>query len=254
MKHRARKRFGQNFLVDRGALLRIANCVRGEPKVLEIGPGKGALTRTLREQGNEVRAVELDRDLAEHIRLTLPTVDLVEGDALKLALDEMAPGEDWVVCANLPYNVGTAILLRLLPEQPRFSRLVLMFQKEVARRITAQPGSKAYGSLSVMCQAYSAARIVLELPPTAFDPAPKVDSAVVELRLRPPALDGLEPAYFEKVVRAGFSLRRKRLENALAREFGKEAARAATAEAQVAGARAEVLDLPQWVALAKALA
>jgi 16S rRNA (adenine1518-N6/adenine1519-N6)-dimethyltransferase len=253
MKHRARKRFGQNFLVDKGALLRIAAMSRGADKVLEIGPGLGALTRAMREQGTEVRAVELDRDLAEHIRMTLPTVDLVEGDALKLSLEEMAPGEGWVVCANLPYNVGTQILLRMLPEHPRFSRLVLMFQKEVAKRITAVPGTKAYGSLSVLVRAHAKARIVLELPPTAFDPAPKVESAVVELILHPPKLDGVPTPHFEKVVRAGFSLRRKTLENALSRTFSKDRARAATAVANVAGKRAEQLDLARWVALAKAL-
>ena len=254
-QHKARKRFGQNFLVDRAALLRIAALVRDADKVLEIGPGLGALTRALREAGiDTVRAVELDRDLADHIRLTLPSVDLVQGDALKLDLDQLAPGQGWVCCANLPYNVGTAILLRLLPERPRFSRLVLMFQKEVAQRITAAPGSRSYGSLSVMCQAWSVPRLVLELPPEAFDPRPKVESAVVELRLREtPELGGVSPQHFERVLRAGFSMRRKRLENALTSAFPKAAGQAATAQAQVVGLRAEALSLEQWGRLAAAL-
>lgn len=254
-KHTARKRFGQNFLVDRAALLRIATMVRDADRVLEIGPGLGSLTRALREVGiDTLRAVEVDRDLCEHIRMTLPSVDLIEGDAMKLSMDELAPGEGWVCCANLPYNVGTAILLRLLPEQPRFSRLVLMFQKEVAQRITAEPGSRSYGSLSVMCQAWSTPRLVLQLPPTAFQPQPKVESAVVELRLRKtPELGGVSPQHFERVVRAGFSMRRKRLENALTSAFPKEQGRAATAQAEVTGLRAEALSLEQWGRLAAAL-
>ena len=255
MRHRARKRFGQNFLVDKTALIHIAGVVGGVEKLLEIGPGKGALTRRMRQAGVEyIRAVELDRDLAEHIRLTLPTVDLVEGDALKLPMDELAPGEGWVCCANLPYNVGTPILLRLLPEHPRFLRLVLMFQKEVALRITAQAGSRSYGSLSVMCQAYSRCRVVLELPPAAFDPRPQVDSAVVEFRLREtPQLGGVPARHFEKVVRAGFSMRRKILENALTSAFDRAEVRVALAGTVGSRRRAEQLTLAEWGTLAAAL-
>jgi 16S rRNA (adenine1518-N6/adenine1519-N6)-dimethyltransferase len=256
LEQRARKRFGQNFLCDERAVAHIADLSGAAPgvKVLEIGPGLGALTRVLSARRCELTAVELDRDLAEYIRGTLPSVNVIQGDALKVDLDELAPGTGWHCAANLPYNVGTRILLRLLPEQPRFSRLVLMFQKEVAKRITAEPRTKAYGSLSLMAQAFSRPRLAFTLPPGAFHPAPKIHSAVVAFDLRKdPLTGGASPKAFERAVRAGFSQRRKRLANALSNQYTKELALDVLASTVGEMRRAEELSLEEWGTLANAL-
>ncbi|MCP4804351.1 MAG: ribosomal RNA small subunit methyltransferase A [Proteobacteria bacterium] len=255
LEQQARKRFGQNFLVNPHAVKRIVRLSKAGPgqKVLEIGPGLGALTRELLATGCDLRAVELDRDLAAHLREELPEVTLVQGDAMKVTLDEMAPGDGWSVCANLPYNVSTRILRRLIVE-PRFERLVLMFQKEVADRLSARPQTKAYGSLSVVIQAYAHPRVAIKLGPKDFHPKPKIDSAVVLFERRPvPLLNGCELAHFEKVVRGGFSHRRKTLVNALAGLWSKDVARQALESTVGLGRRAEELDVTSWGKLAAAL-
>jgi 16S rRNA (adenine1518-N6/adenine1519-N6)-dimethyltransferase len=256
LEQRARRRFGQNFLVRPEVPLRIAALAGVGPgeRVLEIGPGLGALTRALADTGARVRAVELDRDLASYLQATMPDLDLVLGDAMKVDLEEVAPGEGWRVCANLPYNVATPLLHRLLDKEPPFARLVLMFQKEVAARLAAPHGSRTYGSLSVRVQARAEARLAMTLPPGAFHPRPKVDSAVVVLtphrepRFGPAGREG-----FDRAVKAGFSQRRKTLENALKATYGRDLARAACEETVGAGRRAETLNLEQWQALAARL-
>lgn len=253
LEQQARKRFGQNFLVKESAVRRIVKLSGAAEgvKVLEIGPGLGALSRALMETGAQVRAIELDRDLAEHLRLELPELDLVEGDALQIDLDDAVPGAGWVCCANLPYNVSTRILRRLLVDR-RFDRLVLMFQREVAQRLVAPPGSKVYGSLSVMVAAHAEARVALTLGPADFHPKPKIDSAVVVFELRDSELRDVE--HFEKVVRSGFSQRRKVLENAVGSVYGKDVAKVALAATVGTGRRAESLALDEWKALSEALA
>ncbi|MED5370889.1 MAG: 16S rRNA (adenine(1518)-N(6)/adenine(1519)-N(6))-dimethyltransferase RsmA [Myxococcota bacterium] len=256
LEQRARKRFGQNFLVDPTAVRRIAQLggVTEGTRVLEIGPGLGALTRALRAAGGDVHAIELDRDLADYIETTLPTVKLTRGDAMKVDLEEAAPGSGWVCCANLPYNVGTRILLRLLPRKDKFDRLVLMFQREVATRLVAQPRTKSYGSLTVMARAYARIRHGFALPPGAFHPAPKVHSAVVVFDLRDePELGGATPEGFEKAVRAGFSQRRKTLANAMGSVYGKEPIRELLTELGMERRRAEELTLAEWGVVAKAV-
>ena len=253
LEQQARKRFGQNFLVDPNAVSRIAKLggVKPGTRVLEIGPGLGALTRALAEAGGTVHAIELDRDLAEYLEGALPDLVLTRGDAMKEDLELAAPGEGWVCCANLPYNVGTRILLRLLPLSPKFTRLVLMFQREVANRIVAEPRTKAYGSLSIMCQAFSKPRYGFTLPPEAFHPAPKIHSSVVVFDLREqPLLGGATPEGFEHAVRAGFSQRRKTLVNSLSSLYEKEKARAVLDETVGLGHRAEELSLEEWGSLA----
>lgn len=256
LEQRARKRFGQNFLTDPNAVRRIAKLggVEKGTQVLEVGPGLGALTRALHQAGGTVHAIELDRDLADYLETTLPSLVLTRGDAMKVDLDQAAPGEGWVCCANLPYNVGTRILLRLLPLYPKFTRLVLMFQREVANRIVALPRTKAYGSLSVMCQAFSKPRYGFTLPPGAFHPPPKIHSTVVVFDLREtPLLGGASPKGFEKAVRAGFSQRRKTLVNALSSQYEKAGARAVLEQTVGLGRRAEELNLDEWGSLAAGL-
>lgn len=241
---RARKRFGQNFLSSPEIAARIvaAAGVRAGERVLEIGPGHGVLTRELLQSGAEVTAIELDRDLIAELR-RLP-ITLIEGDALRVEL----PAVDRVV-ANLPYNVGTAILLRLLPLG---LPMVLMFQREVAERLIAQPGTRDYGSLSVFVQVRSRPVELLTLPPGAFRPSPKVHSTVVGFTPVLPDFGGVEPLQFERVVRLGFSQRRKTLLNALGSGMGKGAAMAALVKAGIDPmARAETVGLEGWRRLAR---
>ena len=261
---RAKKSLGQNFLLDLNLTARIARAAGdlSEADVLEVGPGPGGLTRGLLAEGaRRVLAVEKDPRalpaLAEIADRYPGRLEVVEGDAL--AVD---PGDHlrapWKVCANLPYNVGTELLVRWLTEwgpdggPPRWSSLTLMFQKEVAQRIVAAPGSKAYGRLAVLARWRADARIALTLPPEAFSPPPKVHSAVVHLsalaRPRYPA----PPKALERVVAAGFGQRRKMLRAALKglgnAEALLEAARIPPTE------RAEQVDLERWCALARAYA
>lgn len=248
LETKARKRFGQNFLVHDAIAdnLVAASGVRKGEHVLEIGPGLGVLTRALLRAGAKVTAIELDRDLAGALKEDLPEITLIEGDAMRVDI----PEADRIV-ANLPYNVGTQILLRLLPYG---KPMALMFQKEVGERICARPRSKEYGSLSVTVQVRAAAEILVDLGPGAFHPPPKVRSVVVGFRPRTPDFGGVDGETFERVLRAGFSARRKTLENAFAQLFGKETAHAALVQCGIdPGARAETLDVNAWRLLAAAL-
>lgn len=274
LEMRARRRFGQNFLADSDAVDRIVRAAAVTPgaPVMEIGPGLGVLTRALLAAGARLVAVELDRDLAAALREALPALHLVEGDALRVDWSLAAPliGEptvdgvdsaaSWTVVGNLPYNVATPLLMRLLAEPRRFSRMVLMFQREVADRLEAPADGEAYGALSVQVQARARVERVLELPPGSFHPAPKIWSAV--LRFSPytapdfgHTADGtpVTARRFDRVVRAGFSQRRKTLQNALGSLGPRELVQAALGEAGIdPSARAETIDLPGWRRLAAA--
>lgn len=220
----ARKSLGQNFLLDLNLTAKIARQAgdMADCDVLEIGPGPGGLTRGLLAEGaRHVLAIEKDRrclpalaEVAEHYpgRLTV-----IEGDALEIdPLSHLTPPIR--VAANLPYNVGTELLVRWLtpPTWPPFwQSLTLMFQREVAERIVATPGSKAYGRLAVLAQWRSDARIVMQLPPGAFTPPPKVSSSVVHLTALPEPRYPADPAVLSRVVAMAFNQRRKMLRSAL---------------------------------------
>ena len=253
---RARKRFGQNFLVNQGSLDRIADLAllsSGAP-VIEIGPGPGALTATLLRRDVNLTAIELDWDLAAHLRDTFgddPNFTLVEGDAQKVPLDDMLRDPHTRVVANLPYNVATPILLRLVDHANAPERLVLMFQKEVADRICAPVGTRESGWLTVALHARYSAKIGLRLPPGAFNPPPKIDSAVVVLERRASALASREDeASIRALAELAFRGRRKTLRNTL-----KTVADEATfARAGVdPGLRCEVLRFDDWLRLIHAL-
>lgn len=264
----ARRRFGQNFLASEGVISGIVRAAELKPgqRVLEIGPGLGAMTRALLEAGADLTVVELDRDLAGHLRDWLgacPRLRIIEGDALRQdwgALFNVPEGglpddEKIVVVANLPYNVGTTILTTLLASPNIFSRLVLMLQREVADRIIAQQGDRDRGSLSVYCEARASRRVALKVPPGAFVPPPKVHSAVLDLRLFPvAALDGEPPEAVEALLRVAFSQPRKTLRRCLADHYGVERADLALLVAQVdGGLRPTELRLTQAIALSRAL-
>lgn len=257
LETRAKRRFGQNFLVDPGIVGRIVRVagVRAGDRALEIGPGLGILTEALQEAGAEVTAIELDRDLAEGIREALPRVRLIEGDALRVDLGQVLEGEGWRVAANLPYNVATPILMALLKlGTPRITTMALMFQREVADRLVATPDDDAFGALSVQVQARARVERAMELPPGAFHPAPKVHSTVVRFELVPPDFGGVTERHFDHVVRAGFSQRRKYVANSLSSAFPREQVDAALAGAGIAPTlRAERIDLAGWRRLAALL-
>ena len=221
---RARKALGQNFLLDLNLTARIARAAGdlSQADVLEIGPGPGGLTRGLLAEGaRHVLAIEKDPRclpaLAEIADAYPGRLTVLHGDALQInSLQHLSPPIK--IVANLPYNVGTELLVRWLtpPTWPPFwDSLTLMFQREVAERIVAQPGSKAYGRLALLAQWRTSARIVLTLPPEAFTPAPKVASAVVHLTALPEPRFPANPKTLERVVAAAFNQRRKMLRASL---------------------------------------
>ena len=257
LEQRARRRFGQHFLHDRGVVRRMVRGARvseGDP-VVEIGPGLGILTEELLSLGVNLTAVELDRDLAAYLRERFPELHLIEADAAKVDWSEVCPGADWSVVANLPYNVGTTLVMNLLRMPERFKSITVMLQMEVVQRMMADPGSKTYGALSVQVQARALPRFVLKLPPGAFHPPPKVDSAVIQLQVWPaPRIGAATPAVFDKVVRASFAHRRKTLRNSLSGSWGREKADAALQLSGIDGSRrAEQLSVDAYVALADAV-
>jgi 16S rRNA (adenine1518-N6/adenine1519-N6)-dimethyltransferase len=252
-----RRRFGQHFLSDRRLLARIADAVGAtrNDTVLEIGPGPGGLTAALLERAGRVVAIEKDRDLAARLRQQLPALELVEGDALDADWHALG-GPDALIAGNIPYNITSPLLDKALtPPRPR--RVVFLVQKEVADRVSAPPGSDAYGALSVGVQAVAIGERLFTVPAGAFMPRPKVDSAV--LRLTPLATplvpDGLIGT-FRRVVVGLFGFRRKQVARGLRELTGcsPERALALLAEAQIAPTlRPEVLDPAAFYRLTQAL-
>jgi 16S rRNA (adenine1518-N6/adenine1519-N6)-dimethyltransferase len=258
---RAKKRFGQHFLTDPNVLQRIVELAGVTPgrRVLEIGPGCGTLTWQLLQNEANVTAIEIDRDAVAFLRDAFgDRVDVVEGDATTVDFRELLipTDEKWLIVANLPYNVATVILFRLLETAAPIERMALMFQKEVADRISAGPESKSYGALSLKVALYADASREMRLKGGAFTPPPKVESAVVVLepiegtRIR----DAELRQTFIDAVNAGFALRRKTLRNALKRQWETERVEAAIDAAGLdRRIRAEKLGFDQFLAVATAL-
>lgn len=251
-KLRAVKGLGQNFLINAEIVRRIvaASEICADEEVLEIGAGIGTLTQGLLEAGAKVTAVEVDKKLPAVLKETLAGYEnfrLVEGDILKVNLAEMMP-RSFKVVANLPYYITTQILLTLLEKNLPVTKIVTMVQREVAERMTASPGSKIYGALSVAVQFRSEARIAFEVPPESFLPPPEVTSAVVVCDVRKPPFT-VDEDFFFKVVRTAFAQRRKTLLNSLA-SFGKEKILASGIDVT---RRAETLSLKEFAKLSEAL-
>ena len=253
----ASKALGQNFILDRQLLARIAD-VPGQldgQTVYEVGPGPGGLTNALLESGANVVAVERDRRcipaLAELQARYPDKLRVLDADAL--SIDERAEAGDGAhIVSNLPYNVGTALLLRWLsgPWPPWWRSLTLMFQREVAERIVAVPGSKDYGRLSILSQWRSDARIVMNVHRSAFVPPPKVMSAVVHIVPREMP-EGVKPAVLERLTEAAFGQRRKMLRSSLKELPG--ALEALQALGIDSARRAETVSVPEFVAIAREL-
>lgn len=256
------KKLGQNFLIDAGIVQGIVDAAQIHPgdHVLEIGPGIGTLTQGLAEAGADVTAVELDKKLPAVLAETLKAYDrvrIVPGDILKVDIPALMGQDPFKVVANLPYYITTPILMTLLERRLPITTMVTMVQKEVAERMTARPGSRSYGALSVAVQYYTEPEIVLNVPPRSFIPAPEVDSVVIACRVRSvPAVKVSEEKMFFRVVRAAFGQRRKTLANALrGGGFPKEQVRAAMERAQMdPQRRGETLSLEEFGRLADAFA
>lgn len=252
MLPRPRKRFGQHFLTDRHYVERIVEAIapRAGEDLVEIGPGTGILTEALLARVERLHAIEIDRELAAALRRRFPEARLAlhAADVLAFPLESLpAPLR---VVGNLPYNVSTPILFRVAAYADRIRDAVFMLQKEVVDRMVAAPGSPEYGRLSVMLQYRFAMAAVLRVPPGAFTPPPKVDSAVVRMRpLGPERPRARDEALFAAIVAAAFSQRRKTLRNAT-RAIVTDAA---FAQAGIdAGRRGETLSVAEFIALADA--
>ena len=255
---RPSRRLGQHFLADPNTarrIVRLAGVDSGD-RVLEIGPGLGSLTLALRERGCDVLALEVDRRLAgvlEEVVAGDEGVRVVTGDALAVDLDSLLNTDRWRCVSNLPYNVATPVVIRLLEEAPSVQSALVMVQREVADRLVAAPGSAAYGAPSVRVTYYADARIVGMVPRAVFVPVPKVDSALVELvRRDAPPVDVPSQGRLFELVRAGFAHRRKMLRRTLRPALGERAADVLTAAGVDPRARAESLGLSEWAALARA--
>lgn len=258
MSYQTKKRFGQHFLHDPAVINKIITAARLDAgqRVVEIGPGLGVLTDRLLEHVARVEVVEIDRDLIAllHQRYGARLI-IHEGDVLKLPWYDLLTDPPYTLVANLPYNISSQILFKLLDHRPLFSRLVLMFQREVGERLMAQPGTKDYGILSVLCQLWYDIDKVTLVRPGAFNPPPRVDSVVLSLLpLCQPRVDPVDEALFKKLVKGAFTQRRKTLRNSLLASGMNAAAidDALSVAAIDPGCRGETLSLSQFSALAGA--
>jgi 16S rRNA (adenine1518-N6/adenine1519-N6)-dimethyltransferase len=228
--HRAKKRFGQNFLNDQMVIDQIVRAINPQPDdlLVEIGPGLGAITEPVAEMANRLTVVELDRDLVERLN-NHPTLadklDVHQGDALKFDFSTLMPttgeqpedqGKKLKVFGNLPYNISTPLLFHLFEYAEHIENMHFMLQKEVVKRMVAEPGCKAFGRLTVMTQYFCHAMPVIEVPPESFDPPPKVDSAVIRLTPKTPEeRNAKDIKCLNRVCLEAFNQRRKTLRNCL---------------------------------------
>lgn len=255
---------GQHFLVDGNVLRRLIDAAELTPEdtVLEIGPGIGTLTEELCTRAGRVVAVEMDRRLLSVLDETvgsMPNLELVQGDAMRVDLAGMfSPGERVKVVSNLPYNVATPLILRLLRELPQAESMVVTVQRELADRYTARPGLPAYGGVSAKMRLLSEVRRLAYVPPTVFLPPPRVESAVLRIERRDPAMSGAEVDSFILFLNASFATRRKMLANALSAGRTPYCSRATVDRALHTagfspGVRAEELNCEELLAVYRAL-
>jgi len=254
VRHQARKRFGQNFLVDPEVIARIISTINPQAGELmvEIGPGRAALTDPLLKSGAELHLVEIDRDLAESLQqrlLPYPNGQLHVADALRLDFAELLQGRRFRLVGNLPYNISTPLLFHVLQWQSQIIDMHFMLQKELVDRMCSSPGSKAWGRLAIMVQYHCQVVRMFDVPPTAFSPAPKVQSSIVRLLPHPrPPVEIANMANFQKLVTQVFSHRRKTLRNCLKGMLEAEQIEALGIDP---GLRPEMLDLNTFASLSR---
>jgi 16S rRNA (adenine1518-N6/adenine1519-N6)-dimethyltransferase len=254
----AKKHLGQHFLHERGIIGKIVLAVDPQPgdRLVEIGPGQGAITFPLLDRHHALTVIEFDRDLIAPLTAAARAhgeLTVIHRDVLEVDFTALAEGDGQIrLVGNLPYNLSSPILFHALDHAAAIRDMHFMLQKEVVDRMAAAPGSKVYGRLSVMLQAYCAVTALFKVPPGAFRPPPKVDSAVVRLIPRPPEQIGIVDARrFAQVVRAAFGQRRKTLRNAL--QGVADSAQIEAAQLRP-DARAEQIDVPGFVRLANVVA
>ncbi|MBP9714005.1 MAG: 16S rRNA (adenine(1518)-N(6)/adenine(1519)-N(6))-dimethyltransferase RsmA [Sterolibacterium sp.] len=256
-QHQARKRFGQNFLNDQGVIADIITAIAPQPDdfMVEIGPGLAAMTAPLLEIVKPLHVVEIDRDLIARLRQRFPAEQLIihEGDALEFDFTQLAqtpPRRKLRVVGNLPYNISTPLLFHLSAAVDDVRDMHFMLQKEVVERMVATPGSAEYGRLSVMLQYRYAMELLFIVPPTAFTPPPKIDSAIVRLQPLPAAArTAHDETRFAEIVTAAFGQRRKMLRNTLRTWFSESDLQSLGIAAT---ARAEELAVADFVRLSNA--
>jgi len=250
-QHKARKRFGQNFLIDHGIIRDIVRAVHPHKNdvIVEIGPGKGAITQLLADACDNLSVIELDRDLVPWLKVKFekhPNFQLFQADALQFDFAQLVKNEQPIrIVGNLPYNISTPLIFHLLTYSTQVRDMHFMLQKEVVKRMAAQAGDSAYGRLGIMVQYYCAVEELFEVPPTSFDPAPKVDSAIVRLmphQQLPYAATNIKT--LENLVNIAFQQRRKTLRNALKQLLDPEIMERLPLDTS---ARAEEISLSQYV-------
>lgn len=219
MSVRAKKHLGQHFLKDEQIALKIANTLTGNgyQNVLEIGPGMGVLTQFLLKRDFKTHVIEIDKESVAYLQthfLNLST-NIINADFLKIDLDTLFKGSEFAITGNFPYNISSQIVFKTIDQKERIPEFTGMFQKEVAQRICEKPGSKTYGILSVLTQAFYNAEYLFTVPPTVFNPPPKVDSGVIRLVRKKDFNIGVSEKLFFKVVKTAFNQRRKTLRNSL---------------------------------------
>lgn len=251
--HRARKRFGQNFLHDPAIIQRIVDSINPQKSdhVIEIGPGKGAITEQLLQRLEQLNVIEIDRDLIQLLTTNFENKNVIihEADALKFDFSQLNQTGLRIV-GNLPYNISTPLLFHLLSYKDCIKDMLFMLQKEVVDRICAKPGSKQYGRLSIMLQLYCDVESLFTIKPGAFTPAPKVDSAIVKLLpLKHPRYDIDDHDTFALIIRESFSQRRKTLRNNLKKYLSDSEIEHAGIAPEI---RAENLEISDFAKLANA--
>ena len=249
---RAKKEFGQHFLVQEPIAEKLSDALKLQDAdaILEVGPGKGILTKYLLKHPLPVYAVELDRDMIPILQREFENTPLkiVQGDVLRIRIDEVIGAEtDFIIVGNYPYNISSQIIFLGLQYRKRVPYMAGMFQKEMAERIISPPGSKTYGVISVLAQAFYRAAILFYVKPGSFNPPPKVNSAVIALTRYRSEIEGVPFAVLRQVVKMAFSQRRKKLRNTLKSILSEEILQAEG----VADLRAEQLSVEKFIELAK---
>ncbi|MFT7212167.1 MAG: 16S rRNA (adenine1518-N6/adenine1519-N6)-dimethyltransferase [Granulosicoccus sp.] len=253
MNHRARKRFGQNFLQDHTVIERIVSSMRlkSDDNVVEVGPGLGALTLPLLAQLDRLHVIEIDRDLIQRLEAQqLENLTIQSADVLNVDLEPIAADRPLRVVGNLPYNIGTPLLIRLLDVHHLLKDVHVMLQKEVVDRLDAKPNTRAFGRISVLMQSVFNIEPLFKVPPHCFEPAPKVESAVVRLTPLENALGKNEIKALENCTRIAFASKRKTLRNNLKGHLDDESLESMGINPQ---ARAETLDIKAFHRLSKRL-
>lgn len=257
MEYRTKKRFGQHFLHDQSVIAKIINAAKLDEtrRVIEIGPGLGVLTDQLLPRAAHVDVMEIDRDLIERLQQrNEPKLSVHAGDVLKLVWEDLFTAGPYIMVANLPYNISSQVVFKMIEHRQMFDHMVLMFQREVGERLAAAPGSKDYGILSVLTQLWFDIKLVTLVKPGAFNPPPKVDSIVLFFQRRDvPKVDPVDEGLFRRVVKGAFTQRRKTLRNSLlAAGFAAEDIDFALQDAEISPKlRGEALSLDDFSRLTK---